>query len=53
LIVLRAAVEISFEGGFEIASPQSAQHGIARSHQMFGMNLSLEAWEEVPLLTLN
>src|SRR5882762_11337287 len=32
LVILRAAVEISFEGGFEIASPQSAQHGVARSH---------------------
>src|SRR5882762_10982475 len=54
LVVLRAAVEISFKGGFEIASPQSAQHGIARSHQMFGMeSRALGAWEKTPLLTLN
>src|ERR1700720_275894 len=38
LVVLRAAIEISFQGGFEITSPQSAQHGIARGHRCSARN---------------
>jgi hypothetical protein len=32
LVILLAAIELSFQCGFEIAAPQSVQHGIARGH---------------------